>query len=124
MQNFTKTEEQLIKHLWKIEKGYMKDLVDEFPHPKPAYTTIATILTRMVEKGHIGFIQRGKVREYFPKIKKSDYFQHHLNQMISNFFNNSTAQFASYFTSKSDLSIEQLEELKKLIDEQIKEKKK
>ncbi len=124
MIKLAKTEEQLIKHLWKLEKGYMKDLVEEFPHPKPAYTTIATILSRMVEKGYIGFIQRGKVREYFPKLKKAEYFGKYFNQIVHNFFNDSTAQFASFFASKSDLSLEQLEELKNLIDQQIKNKKK
>lgn len=124
MDKLTKTEEQLIKHLWRLEKAYMKDLVEEFPKPKPAYTTIATILSRMVEKGYIGFKQRGKVREYFAKLKKADYFGKYFNQIVSNFFNDSTAQFASFFASKSDLTLEQLEELKGLIDQQIKDKKK
>lgn len=124
MKNLTKTEEQIMKYLWKMEKGYMKDLVEQFPDPKPAYTTIATVLTRMIDKGYVGFAQHGKVREYFPKLKKSDYFIHHFNQVIKNFFNNSTPQFASFFTSRKDMSLEELEELKEIIQQQIEAKKK
>jgi predicted transcriptional regulator len=123
MIQLTKTEEQIMKYLWKIQKGYMKDLVDQFPDPKPAYTTTATILTRMIEKDYIGFSQHGKVREYFPKLKKTEYFKNHINQIVDNFFNNSSAQFASFFTSKSDMTIDELEKLRNIIDEQIKAKK-
>lgn len=124
MKNLTKTEEQIMKYLWKIEKGYMKDLVDQFPEPRPAYTTVATVLTRMINKGYVGFNQHGKVREYFPKFKKSDYFKSHFNQIIKNFFNNSTSQFASFFTSENDMSLEELEALKDIIQQQIEAKKK
>lgn len=123
MKKLTKAEEQLMNYLWKLEKGYMKDLVDMFPEPKPAYTTIATLLTRMIDKGLVGFIQRGKVREYFPKLKKSEYIKSHFNQIVQSFFNNSTAQFASFFTAKADLSLEELEELKGIIQQQIEKKK-
>ena len=123
MKSLTKTEEQIMRYLWKLEKAYMKDLVDAFPDPKPAYTTIATILSRMVEKGYVGFQQHGKVREYHPELKKGDYFKGQFKQMVKHFFNGSTAQFASFFTSKSDLSLEELEELQDLIQEQIDRKK-
>lgn len=123
MINLTKTEEQIMKYLWKLEKGYMKDLVEAFPDPKPAYTTIATILTRMIGKGYVGFTQHGKVREYYPKLKKAGYFKDHVNQLIRNFFDDSAAQFASFFAAKADLSVEELEELKNLIQHQIEKKK-
>ena len=124
MKPLSKTEEEIMKYLWKLESCYMKDLVDEFPDPKPAYTTIATYLTRMTEKGLVGYHQRGKVREYFPQLKKSVYFKGHFNAMISNFFNGSASQFASFFTTKTDLSLDELEELRQIIDQQIDEKKK
>ncbi|MEM8966804.1 MAG: BlaI/MecI/CopY family transcriptional regulator [Bacteroidota bacterium] len=124
MKKLTKAEEQLMNYLWKLEKAYMKDLVDAFPEPKPAYTTIATLLTRMINKELVGFIQRGKVREYFPKLKKGEYMKNHFNQIVQNFFNNSPAQFASFFTAKADLSLKELEELRSIIQEQIEEKKK
>ena len=124
MKKLTKTEETIMKYLWKLEKAFMKDLVDEFPDPRPAYTTIATVLTRMIEKGYVGYKQYGKVREYYPALKKADYFATHFNGIVKDFFNNSTSQFASFFTTKSDLSLEELKELKRLVETQIEKKKK
>ena len=123
MKKLTSTEEKIMRYLWKLKSAFMKDLVEQFPEPKPAYTTIATILTRMVEKGHVRYKQHGKVREYFPQVKKKDYFSDHFNGLISDFFNDSTAQFVSFFAKKEDLTLEELEELKSILDEQIKSKK-
>lgn len=119
----TTSEEEIMKYLWKLEKAFMKDIVDAFPEPKPAYTTIATVLKRMSDKGIVGYKQYGKVREYYPKIKKKDYFSNQINSIVKNFFNDSTTQFASFFTNESNLNVSELEELKAMIDEQIKAQK-
>lgn len=112
-----------MKYLWKLGTAYMKDLVEEFPDPKPAYTTVATMVTRMVKKDYVGFHQRGSVREYYPKIKKTDYFSSQLKGMIKDFFNNSAAQFGSFFAKKTELSVEELEQLREMIDQEIHSKK-
>ena len=116
----SKTEEQVMQLLWKLDKAFMKDLLAEFPEPKPATTTVATLLKRMKDKSFIDYKLFGKSREYYPKVKKSDYFSKHVNGLIKNFFNNSASQFASFFTAETDLSITELEELKNIIDNQIK----
>jgi predicted transcriptional regulator len=124
MAKLTRTEETIMKYLWQLNTAYMKDLVDAFPVPRPAYTTIATVLTRMVEKGYVGYKQHGKVRSYHPNLKKSDYFARQFNSIIRDFFDNSSSQFASFFTSRRDFSLEELEELKKIVEDQIQKKKK
>jgi BlaI family penicillinase repressor len=118
----TKTEEQLMQYLWKQEKAFMKDLLDAFPAPKPAATTVATMLKRMSDKGFVGYIEYGKSREYFPLVEKDAYFSKQVNGMIKSFFNNSAAQFASFFTKETDLSSAELEELRHIIDSEIKKK--
>ena len=119
----TKTEEQLMELLWNQEKAFMKDLLDAFPEPKPATTTVATLLKRMADKGFVGYKEYGKSREYFPLVKKSEYFSKQVNGLIKSFFNNSAAQFASFFTKETDMSAAELEELKKIIDKEIQKKK-
>lgn len=119
----TKTEEQLMQLLWKQEKAFMKDLLEAFPEPKPASTTVATLLKRMTEKGFVSYKEYGKSREYFPLVAKSDYFSKQVNGIIKNFFNNSASQFASFFTKETDLTSSELEELKKIIDKEIQKKK-
>ncbi len=119
----SKTEEQVMQYLWKLEKAFMKDVLDAFPEPKPATTTVATLLKRMTDKGFIDYKLYGKSREYYPLVKKTDYFSKHVNGLIKNFFNNSASQFASFFTSETNLSTTELEELKKIVDQQIEKQK-
>ncbi len=121
--SLSQTEEELMQHLWKLEKAYMGDLLEKYPEPKPAPTTIATLLKRMQEKGFVDYKQRGRSREYFPLVKKSDYFSKHVNGLIKKFFNNSSAQFASFFTSETNLSASELEELKSIVEKEIERKK-
>ena len=116
-------EEQLMQVLWKQEKAFMKDLIEAYPDPKPATTTIATLLKRMRDKKFIDYKQYGRSREYYPLVKKTDYFSKHVNGLIKDFFNDSAGQFASFFTRETNLSQKELEELKKIIDNQLKEKK-
>lgn len=118
----SKTEEELMNIIWKQKKAFMKDLLDSYEEPKPATTTIATLLKRMTDKGYIAYKSYGRSREYYPLVKKKDYFSKHVNGLIKNFFNDSPGQFASFFTQETDLSKKELEALKKLIDEEIKKK--
>jgi BlaI family penicillinase repressor len=118
----SKSEEELMNILWKQKKAFMKDLLDAYPEPKPATTTVATLLKRMTDKGSIAYNTNGRSREYYPLIKKKDYFSKHVNGLIKNFFNDSASQFASFFTQETNLTKTELEELKKLIDVEIKKK--
>lgn len=123
MKELTKAEEQVMQYLWKLEKAFLKDIVEQFPEPKPAYTTVSTVIRVLVKKGIIGYNSYSKVHEYFPLISKSDYFQIHFKGMIKNFFNGSVTNFASFFTEEEDLSVTELEKIKKLVDKKLKEKK-
>ena len=120
----TNAEEQVMRFVWKLERGYMKNVRDEFDEPKPATTTIATLIKRLIDKGFVGYNQHGSNREYYPTVKKSEYFSKQVNSIIKNFFNNSTTQFASFFTNETDLSVKELEDLKKVIEDKIEDSKK
>jgi predicted transcriptional regulator len=124
MTPLSKAEEQLMELIWKQEKVFMKDLIERYPEPKPAATTIATLLKRMQDKGFVGYTSFGNSRQYYPLVKKTDYFSKHVKGMIKNYFNNSPAQFASFFTTATNLTSTELEDLKKIIDQEIKKKKK
>jgi len=124
MQQLTNAEEQLMEHLWKLEKAFMKDLLEAFPAPKPKTTTVATLLKRMIDKDFVAYIEFGNSREYYPLVKKTAYFSKHVNGLIKNFFNDSATQFASFFTNETNLSERELEELKRIVDSAIQKKKK
>lgn len=124
IKQLNKTELQIMGYLWKIGKGFMKDIVNEFPESKPAYTTISTQIERMCAKEYIGFKKLGRDKQYFPILKKKEYFTLYFKTLITHFFNDSTTQFASFFTKNTELSIEELEELQELVRSQINEKSK
>lgn len=116
-------EEQLMQHIWKLEHSAMKDLIHEYDDPKPATTTLATLLKRMKDKGVIDYRSNGKNREYYAVVKKKEYFKSHFKGLMKNFFGNSAASLASFFTSSTDLTTEELESLRSLIDTELKKKK-
>ncbi|MAK38107.1 MAG: penicillinase repressor [Flavobacteriaceae bacterium] len=120
--SLSNSEELLMQLLWKQKKAFMKDLIEAYPEPKPAPTTVATLLKRMQDKNFVDYKQMGRSREYFPLVKKKDYFSKQVNGMIKDFFNDSASQFASFFTQETNLSKEELENLRELIDQQLKEK--
>jgi len=122
--SLSKTEEQLMEHIWKKEKVYLKELIEAHPSPKPAATTLATLLKRMQDKGFVGYEVHGNTRQYYALISKADYFSKHFNGIIKHFFNDSVSQFASFFTNTRNLSTAELEELKKIVDGALKRKKK
>lgn len=120
----TKAEEQLMEIIWKNEKVFLKEIVADSPDPKPATTTIATLLKRMQDKGFVGYKLFGNSRQYYPLVKKTNYFSKHVKGIIKNNFENSALQFASFFTTASNLTASELEDLKKIIDQEIKRKRK
>ena len=119
----TNAEEQLMELIWDKNELYLKDIIESYSDPKPATTTIATLLKRMQDKGFVGYKLMGNSRLYYALVSKSDYFSRHVNGLIKNFFGNSAMQFASFFTKETNLSETELEALKKIIDQELKNKK-
>ncbi len=97
MKELTKAEEQIMQVLWKLDKGFLKDIVEAMPDPKPAYPTVSTVIRVMVKKGFVGFNTYGKVHEYYPLISKKAYFRTHFKGMVQNFFGGSWQHFAAFF---------------------------
>jgi predicted transcriptional regulator len=120
-QKLTDAEKDLMEIIWQKKAAFMKDIMEEYPEPKPATTTIATLLKRMQNKDLIGYKTYGNSREYFPKVSKEVYFKEEMTSMIDKFFNSSASQFASFFTSNTKMSQTELKELRDLIDQKIKD---
>ena len=118
-QKLTDAEKDLMEIIWQKKAAFMKDIIEEYPEPKPATTTIATLLKRMQNKDLIGYKTYGNSREYFPKVSKEVYFKEEMTSMIDKFFNSSASQFASFFTSNTKMSQSELKQLRDLIDQII-----
>jgi BlaI family transcriptional regulator, penicillinase repressor len=124
MKELTRAEEQIMQILWKIGKGYVTELLDYFPAPKPAYNTVSTIVRILERKGFVDHEADGKSYIYFPLVSKSEYTKHTLGQLLNGYFSNSYKQMVSFFAHDEMLTITELEEMKRLIDKQIQNKQK
>jgi len=123
VKELTKAEEQVMQHIWKLEKAFLKDVVKQFDEPRPATTTVSTVIRVLVKKGFLAYKTYSKVHEYYPLISKNDYIKTQFKKTIKSFFNGSISKFASFFTNNEDLTISELEEIKKMIEDRLNEKK-
>ena len=119
MKELTKAEEQVMQYLWGLEKAFLKDIVKKFPEPRPAYTTVQTVVRVLTKKKFIGFETFGKTNQYYPLVSKRDYFRGHFKGVVNNFFNGSVSSFASFFTDNNDLSLSELEKMQQMIESKI-----
>jgi predicted transcriptional regulator len=119
MNELTKAEEQVMHYIWKLEKSFLKDIVEQFPEPKPAYTTISTVVRVLVRKEFLKFESYGKIRQYSATISKENYFKEHIKGVVGNFFTGSTNNLALFFTEKEDMDLTELEKLKRMIENKI-----
>lgn len=122
MKNLSEKELELMNHLWEVKRGYLKEIVAHYKEPKPAYTTISTLINRLLSKKHIDFELHGRDKQYFPLLKKPSYFKQEFNNIMNKYFDKSPSQFASFFTEETNLSLDQLEELQGMINKKIAEK--
>ena len=120
----TEAEQFIMEVIWSKEKAFMKDIMEAYDDPKPASTTLATVLKRMQDKNLVGYETVGNSRQYYSLVKKEQYFSGEMQSMMKKFFNNSVSQFASYFTANAKLSQKQLKELRDMIDLEIEKRQK
>ena len=113
----TAAEEQLMQYIWELKTAYTKDIVGKYPQPKPAPTTISTLLKRLNEKGFITYNINGTSRQYTALIKKEDFYAKQSKLFVEETFGGSLPRFLAAFTRNKKLNSKEVEELQKLIDE-------
>jgi len=115
MKRLTRKEEELMKILWRLKKAFVKDLVAEYPAPRPPYNTVSSLVRLLQEKKLVGFRQYGNTYEYFPLISKEEYRKTFMSQIVKDYFDNSYQNAVAFFVKEKGLSAEELEELIQLI---------
>ncbi|NOQ25710.1 MAG: BlaI/MecI/CopY family transcriptional regulator [Bacteroidales bacterium] len=123
MTTLTKAEEKIMKILWKIEKGFIKDILEQFPNPKPPYNSVSTIVRVLVKKEIVTFKKYGNTYDYFPLISKEEYSKSLMSSLIKDYYNNSLKQVVNFFSESKNLDIDEIDEIMKMLTE-IKNKKK
>jgi len=116
MKKLTRKEEEAMKILWKAKKGFVKELIDLHPDPKPLYTTFSSLIRGLEEKGFVGHKAYGKNHEYYPLIKKEEYRNHFMKEVVKDYFGSSYKNVVSYFVNEKKLSPEDLKKLIEIIE--------
>jgi BlaI family penicillinase repressor len=115
IKDLTKAEEQIMQIIWQIEKGFVKEVIDLLPEPKPAYNTVSTIIRILEVKGFIGHEAIGKSHQYYPLISKEDYKRHATEKLLGNYFENSVESMFSFFVKEEKLDLSDVDEILKMI---------
>jgi len=118
MKELTKAEEQVMQILWDKNKGFVKDILEEMPDPKPAYNTVSTIVRILESKGFVSHDVFGNSHRYYPLIEKDDYRKFTLNQMLQGYFGGSASNLISFFIKEKGLDINDLDEILNTIESQ------
>jgi BlaI family penicillinase repressor len=118
----TKAEDQIMQILWKIDKGFIKDILEQFDEPKPAYTTVATFMKILERKGYVSYEPFGNAHQFYPLISKDEYSKTHLNSIFSKYFKSSIKDVVTFFSDNNRMSINDIDSAIRLLTE-IKNKK-
>lgn len=116
MKELTKAEEQIMQAIWKIGHGFAQDIIHSLSEPRPAYTTILTIVRILEKKGFVAHDTFGKSHRYYPLVTKKEYTSSLLKNLVHHYFDNSFKSMVSFFAENRNISVEELEEIKKMIN--------
>ncbi len=117
MVTLTKAEEKIMKILWGIGEGFIKDIIDQYPDPKPPYNSVSTIVRVLVQKEIVGFKAYGNTHQYYPLITKEEYSKGQLSRLVADYYNNSLTEVVNFFSESKKLSEKELDEVMKMLEE-------
>ena len=122
MVTLTKAEERIMKILWEIGEGFIKDIIEQFPDPKPPYNSVSTIVRVLVQKEIVGFTAFGNSHRYHPLITIEEYKKSQLSRLVKDYYNNSLREVVSFFSESKKLDEKELDEVMKML-KKLKNKK-
>lgn len=117
MQKLTNKEEEIMHILWRLEKAFVKDVLEQITEDKPHYNTLSTIIRNLEDKGYVSHNAYGKTHQYYPIVTKEAYRKRFMNTAIEHFFNNSYKNVVSFFAKEEKISVEELKEIINIIEQ-------
>ena len=123
MVTLTKAEERIMQILWDLERGFIKDIQEQFPKPQPPYNTISTIVRVLVKKEIVSYKSYGGSYQYFPQITREEYRSEQMGRLMNNYFGNSLKEVVNFFSEKRDLDVHELNEALQMLEDLKKSKK-
>lgn len=121
LRELTRAEEQIMQVLWRIGKGFVNDVIQHLPEPKPAYNTVSTVIRILEQKGFVDHNAYGRSHEYYPRVAKKEYSRAYFKHFVKNYFG-SYQSLASFLTREENLTLSELEEIREMVEKEITKK--
>ena len=113
MKNLTKAEEQIMQVIWRLDKAFLREIIDELPAPKPHSNTVATIIKILVDKEFVGVTVFGRTHQYHPLVSKETYSKSTMKSLVKGYFEGSFSNAVSFMVKENNISLDELELLLK-----------
>ncbi|MCI0522293.1 MAG: BlaI/MecI/CopY family transcriptional regulator [Bacteroidales bacterium] len=123
IKELTKAEEEVMQILWRLKKAFIKEILEKFDEPKPAYSTVSTMIRILLEKGFVNYKVYGRTYQYFPVISKDDYRKSQMSSFVKDYFSNSYQKMVSFFAREDSITIKDMEEIMEMLKRDRKIKK-
>jgi BlaI family transcriptional regulator, penicillinase repressor len=124
MKELTRAEEEIMQVLWKLERAFVRDILEQLPDPKPAYNTVSTIVRILETKGFVGHEAFGKSHRYYPLIAKDKYKSDFLKSFMTGYFGGSFERLVSFFAKDNNLNMQEIDQLMQHVRKDINSKEK
>ena len=116
MKELTKAEERVMQIVWDLEKAFTREVLEQFKKEKPSYTTVATVLTVLEQKGFVAHEMLGSSKQYYPLISKSKYSDFAMSNVMGKYFEGSLTRLVSFFADRKKIDINELDEIIKILE--------
>ena len=116
IKELTKAEEEIMQQLWELEGGFVKEIIDRLPEPRPAYNTVSTIVRILEQKGMVDHTSHGKSHRYHPLISKEQYSNFKMDNLMSGYFEGSFSNMVSFFMKEKKLNTKELDDILQIIE--------
>lgn len=110
----TRAELEVMQIVWRLNEAFLGEVVEAFREPRPAYTTVSTVIRTLETKGFLAHRVVGKSHRYYPAVGRDEYRSRFMQRVVRNFFNDSPGQVLSFLAESGSLTVEQYEELKRV----------
>lgn len=112
--SLTKAELNVMNILWSKKEATVNEIIEVMSEPKPAYTTVLTVMQVLTRKGIVSPERRGKAHVFRPLLSREEYIDTFMQETRNVLFQGSLRSLFSYFVKSEKLS---KEELNKILDE-------
>ncbi|MBK5722444.1 BlaI/MecI/CopY family transcriptional regulator [Dysgonomonas sp. Marseille-P4677] len=116
MEKLTHQEETIMLHIWQLKECVVKDIINEIHDPKPPYTTVASVVRNLEQKGYLNSKKYGNVWVYTPKVEEDEYKKVFMSNVVKSYFENSYKELVSFFVKEEKISPEELLEIMQMIE--------